>query len=167
MKRRVGITSLILLLQITFFLVMGSAFCMVQAQDLHKKYDPQKLKSDFDSLAKFIEDIHPDPFTGTPKIRFTVTLLLSNGRSPSLYPLYLFYQLIEPILVKLEDGHTDLAMSLSEFYNLHPDPFKIPVRLKFSVKKPYISYQGPILPDLDIGLLRYDNSQTKLTGQPQ
>jgi len=41
-------------------------------------------------------------------------------------------------------------MPLSEFYTLYLNPFRIPVRLKFSVKKPYISYQEPILPDLDI-----------------
>ncbi|WP_090341803.1 S41 family peptidase [Dyadobacter koreensis] len=43
-------------------------------------------------------------------------------------------------------------MPLSEFYTLYPNPFRIPVRLKFSIKKPYISYQGPILPDLDIAI---------------
>ena len=63
-------TSLRLLLQITFFLVMGFAFCIVQAQDLPKKYDPQTLKNDIDSLVKFIEDTHPDPYYRYPKDSF-------------------------------------------------------------------------------------------------
>lgn len=143
-------TSLRLLLQITFFLVMGSAFCMVQAQDIPKKYDPQKLKSDIDSLVKFIEDTHPDPYYRYPKDSFYSDIADVKRQITKPLSTLSFYQLIEPVLVRLEDGHTDLAMPLSEFYTLYPNPFRIPVRLKFSVNKPYISYQGPILPDLDI-----------------
>ena len=150
MKRRVGITSLILLLQITFFLVMGSAFCMVQAQDLQKKYDPQKLKSDIDSLVKYIEDTHPDPYYRYPKDSFYSDIADVKRQINKPISTLSFYQLIEPVLVRLEDGHTDLAMPLSEFYTLYSNLFRIPVRLKFSVKKPFISYQGSILPDLDI-----------------
>jgi len=150
MKSSVMFTSLRLLLRITFFLVMGSAFCMVQAQDLPKKYDPQKLKSDIDSLVKFIEDTHPDPYYRYPKDSFYSDITDVKRQITKPLSTLSFYQLIEPVLVRLEDGHTDLAMPLSEFYNLYPNPFRIPVRLKFSVKKPYISYQGPILPDLDI-----------------
>ena len=143
-------TSLRLLLQIKFFLVMGSAFCMVQAQDIPQKYDPQKLKSDIDSLVKFIEDTHPDPYYRYPKDSFYSDIADVKRQITKPLSTLSFYQLIEPVLVRLEDGHTDLAMPLSEFYTLYPNPFRIPVRLKFSVKKPYISYQGPILPDLDI-----------------
>ena len=150
MKSRVGITSLRLLLHITFFLAMGFAFCMVQAQDLPKKYDPEKLKSDIDSLVKFIEDTHPDPYYRYPKDSFYSDIAGVKRQITKPLSTLSFYQLIEPVLVRLEDGHTDLAMPLSEFYTLYPNPFRIPVRLKFSVKKPYISYQGPILPDLDI-----------------
>ena len=152
MKSIVGIASLRLLLKITFFLVMGSAFCMVQAQDIPKKYDPQKLKSDIDSLVKFIEDTHPDPYYRYPKDSFYSDIADVKRQITKPLSTLSFYQLIEPVLIRLEDGHTDLAMPLSEFYTLYPNPFKIPVRLKFSVNKPYISYQGPILPDLDIPL---------------
>ncbi|HEV7381957.1 MAG TPA: S41 family peptidase [Dyadobacter sp.] len=150
MKSSVMFTSLRLLLQITFFLVMGFAFCMAQAQDLPKKYDPQKLKSDIDSLVKFIEDTHPDPYYRYPKDSFYRDIADVKRQITKPLSTLSFYQLIEPVLVRLEDGHTDLAMPLSEFYTLYPNPFRIPVRLKFSVKKPYISYQGPILADLDI-----------------
>lgn len=150
MKSKVGITSLRLLLQITFFLVMGSTFCMVQGQDLPKKYDPQKLKNDIDSLVKFIEDTHPDPYYRYPKDSFYSDIADVKRQINKPLSTLSFYQLIEPVLVRLEDGHTDLAMPLAEFYTLYPNPFRIPVRLKFSVKQPYISYQGPILPDLDI-----------------
>ena len=145
MKRRVGITSLRLLLQITFFLVVGSAFCVVQAQDLKKKYDPQKLKSDIDSLVKFIEDTHPDPYYRYPKDSFYSDIADVKRQINKPLSTLSFYQLTEPVLVRLEDGHTDLAMPLSEFYSLYPNPFRMRVRLKFSEKKPYISYQGPIL----------------------
>jgi len=94
MKRRVGITSLILLLQITFFLVMGSAFCMVQAQDLQKKYDPQKLKSDIDSLVKYIEDTHPDPYYRYPKDSFYSDIADVKRQINKPYPLYLFTSLL-------------------------------------------------------------------------
>jgi hypothetical protein len=143
-------TSLRLLLQTLFFLVMGFTFCMFQAQDIPKKYDPQKLKSDIDSLVKFIEDTHPDPYCRYPKDSFYSGIADVKGQINKPLSTLSFYQLIEPVLVKLEDGHTDLAMPLSDFYSLYPNPFRMPVRLKFSVKKPYISYQGPILPDLDL-----------------
>lgn len=150
MKSSVMFTSLRLLLQITFFLVMGSAFCMVQAQDIPKKYDPQKLKSDIDSLVKFIEDTHPDPYYRYPKDSFYSDIADVKRQINKPISTLSFYQLIEPVLVRLEDGHTDLAMPLSEFYTLYPNPLRIPVKLKFSPIKPYITYQGPILPDLDI-----------------
>jgi hypothetical protein len=150
MKSRVGITSLRLFLQITFFLVMATNISMAQRKDIPKKYDPQKLKSDVDSLVKFIEDTHPDPYYRYPKDSFYSDIADVKRQITKPISTLSFYQLIEPVLVRLEDGHTDLAMPLSEFYYLYPNPFRIPVRLKFSVKKPYITYQGPILPDLDI-----------------
>ncbi|MBE9463713.1 S41 family peptidase [Dyadobacter subterraneus] len=150
MKSSVGITSLRLLLQIMFFLVVATNISMAQGQNLQKKYDPQKLKGDIDSLVKFIEDTHPDPYYRYPKDSFYIAIADVKGQITKPLSILSFYQLIEPVLVKLQDGHTDLAMPLSEFYNLYPNPFRIPVRLKFSVKKPFISFQGPILPDLDI-----------------
>jgi len=119
MKSRIGITNLRLLLQIKFFLVIGSAFCMVQAQDLPKKYDSEKLKNDIDSLIKFIEDTHPDPYYRYPKDSFYSDIADVKRRINKSLSTVSFYQLIEPVLVRLEDGHTDLAMPLSEFYNLY------------------------------------------------
>ena len=125
MKSSVMFTSLRLLLQITFFLVMGLTFSMVQGQNLPKKYDPQKLKSDIDSLVKFIEDTHPDPYYRYPKDSFYSDIADVKRQITKPLSTLSFYQLIEPVLVRLEDGHTDLARPFSAFYSLYPNPFKI------------------------------------------
>ncbi|MCF0060404.1 S41 family peptidase [Dyadobacter chenwenxiniae] len=150
MRVTVGGTRINFIVLVEFLFFFSANLSLGQGQNLQKKYEPEKLKSDIDSLVKFIEDTHPDPYFRYPKDSFYRDM--SNVKRQINEPLstLLFYQLIEPVIVKLEDGHTDLAMPLSEFYDLYPNPFKIPVKLKFSPIKPYISYQGPILPDLDI-----------------
>ena len=150
MKFKVGVTRLRVRVLVAFFLALSTKFSLVQGQDLSKKYDQQELKSDIDSLIKFIEETHPDPYTRYPRDSFYRDISNVKRLITEHLSTLSFYQLIEPVIVKLQDGHTDLAMPLSEFYDLYPDPFKIPVKLKFSTMKPYISYQGPILPDLDI-----------------
>ena len=150
MKFKVGVNRLRVRVLVAFFLALSTKFSLVQGQDLSKKYDQQELKSDIDSLIKFIEETHPDPYTRYPRDSFYRDISNVKRLITEHLSTLSFYQLIEPVIVKLQDGHTDLAMPLSEFYDLYPDPFKIPVKLKFSIEKPYISYQGPILADLDI-----------------
>ena len=117
-----------------------------------KKYDTKKLKSDIDSLVKFIEDTHRDPFYWYPKDSFYKDIAGVKRQIDKPLSSLSFYQLIEPVLVRLQDGQSDLAMPFSDFYNLYLNLCKIPARLKFSVKQPYVSYLGPILPDLDISV---------------
>jgi len=150
MRSTVGVISLRLCLPFMFFFVICANFSFVKGQDQQQKFDPEKLKSDIDSLIKFIEDTHPDPYYQYPKDSFYRDIADVRRQITGPLSSLSFYQLIEPVIVRLEDGHTDLAMPLSEFYDLHPDPFRIPAKLKFSVSRPYISYQGPILPDLGI-----------------
>lgn len=131
MRIKVGHRRIRLCLLFKLLLFVSTNFSWAQGQNLQRKYDQDKLKSDVDSLVKFIEDTHPDPYFRYPKDSFYKDI--SNVERQITKPLTTlsFYQLIEPVLVSLEDGHTDLAMPLSEFYDLYPNPFRIPIKLKF------------------------------------
>src|ERR1700712_4884094 len=110
------------------FLLFNSAFAQTQ-----KKYTLIEMRQDIDSLVKYLQEVHPNPFYRYPKGNFLKDVnYVKAGLTDSLNKID-FYLRIEPLLGHLEDGHTDLAF-LSEYYDLNP--FIFPYDIKLSTTKP-------------------------------
>lgn len=99
------------------------------------KFSPKQLRQDVDSLAKYIQDTHPNPFYRYPKSLFLRDInRVKQSLTDSLTKID-FYLRIEPLLGHLEDGHTDMAFP-NDYYDFNP--FVFPYNVKFSTQKPYI-----------------------------
>ena len=93
------------------------------------------MRQDIDSLVKYLQDVHPNPFYRYPKNKFLKDAeLIKTGFTDSLDKID-FYLRIEPLLGHLEDGHTDLAFP-GDYYDLNP--FIFPYYVKLAVQRPFI-----------------------------
>ncbi|TSJ43163.1 hypothetical protein FO440_02940 [Mucilaginibacter corticis] len=100
------------------------------------KYTPAEMRQDIDSLVKYLQDVHPNPFYRYPKNKFLKDIeLVKSGFTGSLNKIDLYLR-IESLLGHLEDGHTDLAFPV-DYYD--SDPFIFPYNVKLSTKKPFIT----------------------------
>jgi hypothetical protein len=124
-----------LLLSLSFLLLTTVGF----GQNL-KKIAPFNMRQDIDSLVKYLEEAHPNPYYRYSKERFYKDVqIVKNSLNKPLDQVD-FYLAIEPLLGKLEDGHTDLH--ITQIYNSQ-NPFILPYNFNLSPNKPFIICSGP------------------------
>ncbi|MCJ0743819.1 S41 family peptidase [Pedobacter montanisoli] len=97
---------------------------------------PIQMTNDVDTLVRFLEETHLNPYYKYSKENFVKDVaLIKKGLTKHLTVID-FYLKIEPLLAKLQDGHTDLPVP-KELYNLQ-DPYELPYVFILSTKAPYI-----------------------------
>ncbi|MBS1502073.1 MAG: hypothetical protein JST32_08435 [Bacteroidetes bacterium] len=102
-------------------------------------YSPAQMRQDIDSMVKYLEAVHPNPYYRYPRKSFLKDVQnVKNRLSKSLDKIQL-YLVIESLLAKLQDGHTDLH--INQFYN-SLNPVILPYDFKLMPKKPFILCTG-------------------------
>ena len=104
-------------------------------------FSPREMREDIDTLVKYIEEAHPNPYYRYPKAKFYADAASVKNKITGPLDLIDFYLLTEPLITKLEDGHTDLRIPMA-LYN-KSNPFVLPYKFKLSPAKPYIRYVRP------------------------
>src|ERR1035437_2689967 len=98
----------------------------------------KELRNDLDSLTKYIEETHPNAFFKFPKDKFYK--MADSIKSVITKPLNCvdYYILVEPLIAKLEDGHTAISFPQiqMEYFKLNLSMFPYDVIL--SDKEPFI-----------------------------
>lgn len=100
------------------------------------KLTANQMKQDIDSLISYIEETHINPYYKYPKEKLYNDVNSVKKKLTADLGILEFYLRIEPLLAKLEDGHTDLPIP-EEIYN-EQNPYELPYVFKLTIKKPYI-----------------------------
>lgn len=123
-------------------LFWGFGICVFSQS--HPLFTPEQMRNDVDSLIAYIEDAHPDPYYRYPKKQFyrDARQLRQSFNRP--LDIIGFYLAVQPLVTRLEDGHTDLEIPM-ELYNAG-NPFVFPYEVRLSDRAPYIvavrTYRG-------------------------
>ncbi|RAJ80373.1 C-terminal processing protease CtpA/Prc [Chitinophaga dinghuensis] len=125
-------------LLILFFII--SIYQVAFAQSIYKKFTPQQMQEDLDTMVKFLEDTHPNPYYRYSKAQFHKDVQSVKNNIHQDLTLLDFYFLAEQLLAKLDDGHTDFH--IVEDYD-EINPIVLPYTFKLSDKAPYLICQGP------------------------
>lgn len=131
-------------LLILFLLLSSLAF----SQQINK-LTPLQMKQDIDTLIHYLEETHINPYYRYPKDKFYKDVSLVKKNLTNELDLIDFYLKIEPLLAKLEDGHTDLPIPQREYES--KNPFELPYAFKLTPDKPYIvceSVKGSYTPQI-------------------
>lgn len=100
-----------------------------------QKFTPGEMGSDIDSLVKYLEEVHPNPYYRYPKASFYKDVATVKKSLHEDLNIFDFYLKIVPLLGKLDDGHTDLHI-INRYQT--ENPFIIPYDFDLSPFKPYI-----------------------------
>lgn len=109
------------------------------------------MKEDIDTLVKYLEDTHPNPYYRYPRGKFYKDVQAVKDNLKKDLNLLDFYLVTEPLLGKLDDGHTDFHI-LQTYYS--ENPFVLPYTFNLFTYKPYIicnSVYHTISPQLPSG----------------
>ncbi|AXY75490.1 hypothetical protein D3H65_16545 [Paraflavitalea soli] len=117
-------------------------------------FTPREMREDIDTLISFIETAHPNPYYRYPKTQFYKEAAAIKNKLNKPLDLIDFYLLAEPLLTRLEDGHTDFSIPMAAYNK--KNPFVLPYKFRLSPDKPYIrcerAYRS-ITPELPDGAL--------------
>ncbi|WP_447642591.1 MULTISPECIES: S41 family peptidase [Chitinophagaceae] len=119
-----------------FFLTMLLLLSSSAFSQSIQKLTPSQMTQDIDTLVSYLEKTHINPYYKYPKEKLYNDVNLVKRKLTADLDLFEFYLRIEPLLAKLEDGHTDLPIP-KEIYNAQ-NPYELPYVFKLTVKKPYI-----------------------------
>ncbi len=117
-----------------------SFYHIVSGQRIYRKYSPQQMKEDIDTLVKYLEDTHPNPYYRYPKAQFYQDVQATKNSFSKDLSLLDFYLKAEPLLAKLDDGHTDFH--ILQDYDAE-NPVVLPYSFKLSPAAPFIICEGP------------------------
>lgn len=101
-----------------------------------KMLTPVEMKQDIDSLTQYLEETHIDPFYRYSRDKFVKDIKSVKKKLTTNLNLVDFYIRIEPLLAKLEDGHTDLRLPIDEYRETNP--YQLPYNFSLKSKRPYI-----------------------------
>jgi hypothetical protein len=118
------------------FLVFDLFANVSWGQNHQRKYTPHEMRQDIDSMVKYLEAAHPNPFYRYPTALFLKDVERVKSKLLKSLDEVNFYLAIEPLLSKLDDGHTDLH--ILQYYN-SLNPLLLPYNFKLSTKVPFIS----------------------------
>lgn len=97
------------------------------------------MRQDIDSLVKYLEEAHPNPYYRYSKEKFYKDVQSVKNSLNKNLDIVDFYLEAEPLLGKLDDGHTDFH--IMKTYN-NQNPFVLPYSFKLVTYKPYIICKG-------------------------
>lgn len=97
------------------------------------------MRQDLDTLVKYIEQTHPNPYYRYPKTDFYKAVDSVKRSITSPLNKVDFYFKAESLLAKLEDGHTDFH--IMKDYN-SGNPFVIPYNFKLITAPPFLICTG-------------------------
>jgi hypothetical protein len=123
------------------FFLCSVSFLYGQAS---KTFTPREMKEDLDSLTRYIEETHPNPYYRYPQKNFYSAASAATGRMQKPLSLMEFYLLVQSLIACLEDGHTDLKPPVAGYNKT--DPFAFPYELKLAAAAPYITCTRAFLP---------------------
>lgn len=112
-----------------------------QSVEKPKLFTPQELSADLDTLAKYIEETHPNAFYKLSKTEFNQGLETIKRKMDTPISSVDFYFLISPLIAKIEDGHTFVRFPGNEF--LETNPYHFTYKVKLSNQEPYILVVRP------------------------
>lgn len=98
-------------------------------------FTPLQMREDVDTLVKYLEEAHPNPYYRYSKEKFYKDVQLVKSRLNKNLNIVDFYLTTEPLLGKLDDGHTDFHI-IQTYYS--QNPFVLPYSFKLVTHKPYI-----------------------------
>ncbi len=97
---------------------------------------PKQMNQDVDTLVKSIEETHLNPYYKYPRDKFVKDVALLKKELKTDLSVLDFYLKVEPLLAKLEDGHTDLHIP-KDIYNSQ-NPYELPYIFTLNIKAPFI-----------------------------
>lgn len=106
-----------------------------------KKFTPEEMKADVDSLVRYIEETHPNPYTIYPKKKFLKDIQLLKKELNTSRNEIDFYLAFIKIISRLNDGHTGIDIPLNSY--LKTNPAILPYEFLVSPNKPYIVASRP------------------------
>lgn len=101
-------------------------------------YSPEQLKADIDTMVRYLEDTHINPYYRYGKALFYKDVEQVKDQLRQPLDVTSFYLRVQPLLGKLEDGHTDIKPPLA-LYN-QQNPYELPYAVKLSATPPYITF---------------------------
>ncbi|RFM32419.1 S41 family peptidase [Chitinophaga silvisoli] len=101
-----------------------------------KTFNLSEMRDDIDTLVKSIEDTHINPYYKYSRADFYNDVRVLKKQLKHPLNTVDFYLLIQPLIAKLEDGHTDIKPPI-HLYN-QSNPSVLPYIIKLSPSKPYI-----------------------------
>jgi len=122
---------------LTFCSLLHSA---VYGQQPQRKFTPPQMREDIDTLVKYLEETHPNIYYRYPKSKFYKDVRLVKDNLKKDLDRTEFYLVAEPLLAKLDDGHTDFHI-MQEYRS--QNPYVLPYFFKLSATKPFIVCSGP------------------------
>jgi hypothetical protein len=125
-------------------IVFGNYFMYGQSA---RNFSVQEMRDDIDTLVSYLEATHINPYYRYPKKDFynAVRAAKSNLRKP--LNLIDFYLMVQPVIARLEDGHTDIKPPM--WLYSQSNPFVLPYDFKLSPSKPYIRCARSSFPGVD------------------
>ena len=135
------------ILTLAIFTLFLTGISFGQKSSNSKVIGAKELRDDIDTLAKYIEETHPNAFYKYTKDQF---LKEAEGiKSIINRPLSIFdfYLLTAPLVAKLQDGHTTIKFPQEEYFKENPTLF--PYNVKLSSEEPFITIVRPFrtMPD--------------------
>lgn len=112
---------------------------IIVAQSVLPKFTPLQMREDLDTLIKYLEQTHPNPYYRYPKADFYKAV--DSVKHSLAKPLNKvdFYFAAESLLAKLEDGHTDFHI-MNDYKS--QDPSVLPYNFKLSTTPPFLICTG-------------------------
>jgi len=121
--------------------LLSVGYTFGQSTDTLKLFSVQELRADVDSLTKYIEETHPNPFYKFPRKEFYKEVDSIKSMINTPMSVIDFYLAIDTLIVKLEDGHTNIDIPIERYMKSNPCMF--PYFVTLSVNQPFISVIRP------------------------
>lgn len=121
------------------FLILAVFFFDIARGQDQRKYTPQEMRQDIDSMVKYLQDVHPNPFYKYPQSSFLKDVNRLKAKLNKNMDKVGFYLNVQPLLGNLDDGHTDFH--ILQFYN-SSNPLVLPYNVKLSTQQPFITCTG-------------------------
>lgn len=97
------------------------------------------MREDIDTLVKYLEQTHPNIYYRYPKSKFYQDVQSVKHNLNRNLDRTGFYLATEPLLAKLDDGHTDFHI-MEEYRS--QNPYMLPYFFKLTTSKPFIICTG-------------------------
>lgn len=95
----------------------------------NQNYSSELLKQEMDSIIRFIEEVHPNPYTTISKDALLTQIEEGKKLMPDSLNLIQYYTIISPIISSINDGHTGVKFPYKEWKSLNPYCFPVEIQI--------------------------------------